>query len=105
MTVLVRVFWVKIAAFLLVLMLVVTVGVATITTRNSQNTDKAQHAIGRVEVSVDHLEAFVDDLEDQSPSEQERNTAITRAVHLVPEIKQILCDAFPGATACNQSGG
>lgn len=49
---------------------------------------------------VEDLKGFVDDLREVTPDEASRDQAITNAVHQVPEIRAILCEAFPGASAC-----
>lgn len=49
---------------------------------------------------VDHLEEFVEELEQENPEGVVQNAAIAEAVRIVPELREILCEAFPEATAC-----
>lgn len=71
----------------------VVVALAILIQRNNENIEK-------VSASVEHLEDFVADLEEETPDEQARSQAITEAVRQVPEIRGILCEQFPEATAC-----
>jgi hypothetical protein len=51
---------------------------------------------------VAELKSFVDEVSaPPSAEEQSRNEAISNAVRVVPEVKSILCEQFPQATACN----
>jgi hypothetical protein len=62
-----------------------------------------QLQIADLNASVDHLDSFVEDLEGPpSPTEQQENEAISEAVRQVPEIRAILCEQFPQATACQE---
>ena len=112
MTVQVKQAYIKWLGLLIMIMLVVVITVAWVTQRNSHNTEDLTDSVNTLEESVDeikrstrHLEEFVEQLEVNSPEEQERNDAITRAVNEVPRIKAILCEAFPEASACRQEDG
>jgi len=103
---------IKWLGLLLVVLLVVVIGIARVTQQNSHNVDDLADSVTTLEKSVDeikrstrHLEEFVEQLEAGSPEEQQRNAAITRAVNEVPRIKDILCEAFPEASACRPTGG
>jgi hypothetical protein len=82
------------------LLFVTTVALIVLVQSNDDNIDKLGDSVASVETSTERVENFVDDLEAESASEVERNAAITRAVQLVPEIKDILCEEFPTAAAC-----
>lgn len=52
---------------------------------------------------VSDIRAYVDEL--QAPptlEEQEQNEAINNAIQIVPRIRDILCEAFPEVTACQE---
>lgn len=107
MTIEVKQVHIKILAFLVFLMVVVTIGTLTIVQRNSHNVDTLDKSVASMDRSVksvkrstDHLESFVRDLETESPQERARSAAITQAVQQVPQIREILCQAFPEVPAC-----
>ena len=79
---------------------VTTVYMGTLIQGNDDNIDALGTSVDSVSRSTQHLERFVSDLEDETPGEAERNAAITRAVELVPAIREILCEQFPDAAAC-----
>jgi hypothetical protein len=64
-----------------------------------------QETIEDVQVEVHDIQSYVDELR-QPPTEDEiaQDAAIGRAVSLVPEVKDILCDetAFPEAEGCQE---
>lgn len=80
---------------------VVVVALAILIQRNNENIENLKGSTRDVSVSVDHLEDFVADLEEETPDERARSEAITEAVRQVPEIRDILCEQFPEATACS----
>lgn len=89
------------------LLFATTVALIVLVQSNDDNIDTLgdevatlEDAVADVDQSTDRVETFVDDLEDETPTEAARNAAITAAVQLVPEIRDILCEAFPSATAC-----
>ena len=91
--------WLALIAFILV---VAVAGLAVLVQRNSRNVDKLRGQLSTVQAQVQHLEDFVDEL--QAPpttEEQAQDEAISNAVRQVPDIKSILCEAFPNASACN----
>lgn len=79
---------------------VVVVGLAVLVQRNSRNVEDLTDATTHVQSSTHRVEDFVDELETETPEEAAQNAAVTAAVQLVPQIKDILCQAFPEATAC-----
>lgn len=100
--------WADKALPVVVLVMFVTIiGLATLTQRNNRNNEDIRDTVQRVEESITHVEdqvdrldVFVDDLEAPNPEDEARNAAITEAVNQVPEIRGILCEQFPEATAC-----
>jgi predicted PurR-regulated permease PerM len=93
---------VKVLGFLVFVLLVVVIGLAYVVHRNSQNIENLDKGVHEVQESVDHVEDFVNELEQAPPEEVERNAAISEAVRQVPQIKSILCEQFPNATACRE---
>lgn len=96
--------WLGLAAFILV---VAAIGLVIATQRMSKNVkDNRRTAESNTETlavlqkQVDHVERFVDQLETPTPEEQAQNAAVSKAVSEVPEIKSILCEQFPRASAC-----
>lgn len=97
----------KMIAFLIAIvciLIVIVIGVGWNSQRNSQHIDQ-------ISGDVHELKVFVDELKETTPDEQAQNAAVSAAVALVPEIRvkqteiiEILCQAFPEASAC-QSGG
>lgn len=86
---------------------VVVGGLGVLVQSNSSNIDaldanvtELNKSTDAVEASTKRVERFVDDLETETPSEAAQNAAITAAVNQVPEIRAILCEQFPDATAC-----
>jgi len=67
------------------------------------NADNDDNAIDEAKQNSAEVKEFVDDLQEPDEAEIQRNAAVTRAVNLVPEIKDILCsqEAFPDAAACS----
>lgn len=55
--------------------------------------------------SVDDVQAFVNDFREQTPDEVERDAAIGAAVAQVPELRSILCEAFPETSPCRATPG
>lgn len=100
MTIVIKQVYIKWLLMIVFVLMVATIVLATVVTRNSRNVDRMSASVDEVKVSVTHLEDFVDELETNTPEEQARNQAITRAVHEVPRIKDILCETFPEASAC-----
>ena len=89
---------------LVAVLIVILIGVAWQSQRTSTQLDDVQ-------IQVNALKDFVDELQESSPDDEAQNAAISEAVRLVPEIRvkqteiiEILCGAFPDARAC-QSGG
>lgn len=71
-----------------------------LTQQLSHEVDDVRGQTGLTGEQVDHLEEFVEELEDMSPEEVAQSETTLRAVQLVPEILQVLCEVFPEATAC-----
>jgi cell division protein FtsB len=94
--------WAPFIFWALIVLIVVLVGYATQVHFGNEDDEQLRRDVAQLQQTVDELDAFVDELREETPSEQERNDAITRAVQIVPEIRGILCEAFPGATACAQ---
>lgn len=94
----------KRVAFVLFLAFAVLVALSILVQRNNENIEDLRVVAEDTQISVNHLEDFVDALEAEqaSPGDQAQDEAISRAVQLVPEIKQILCEQFPTATACQE---
>jgi hypothetical protein len=107
MTVQVRARNLKLMVFIVFVTLVISIATATIVQRNTHNVESVQASVDHLEDSVDsvkestdHLEEVAAGIEEQTPEEQARNAAIGKAVALVPDIHDILCDAFPDVPAC-----
>jgi hypothetical protein len=85
-------------AFILV---VAIVGLAVLVQRNSGTVDDLQRQLTDVQAQVQNLEDFVAELQAPPTTEQQaQDEAISNAVRTIPEIRSILCEAFPDATAC-----
>jgi hypothetical protein len=70
--------------------------------RISDNLDNLDKQVESTSEQVAEVKSFVDELQaPPSDDEQARNEAISAVLRLVPEIKSILCEQFPQATACN----
>lgn len=82
-------------ATLVVVIIVFVVAVALQFQVSSRN-----KSIDDIEAIVIDLQEFTDTIEEETPDELERSQAIQRAVAQVPEIRQILCEAFPEVPAC-----
>lgn len=93
----------------IVVLFVVCVGLAITVQANARNIDHLEGQVAdltetahQTQTSVDRLTTFVDELEaPPPPDEVAQDEAISNAVRLVPEIRDILCEQFPQATACN----
>src|SRR3990170_1560407 len=90
----------RVLPFIVFITAVVVMALAVLIQRNNENvedlqqsTDELGVAIEDVNMSVDHLEDFVNEFEaaQADPNSQAQNEAISRAVQIVPEIKAILC--------------
>lgn len=99
----------QIVVFLLAVLVVVAIGFGFQVHSRNESTEilrsdvrSLQRDVDRVRAETQFLHEFVDTLTEETPSEQARNDAITRAVQQVPQIREILCEAFPGARACAQ---
>jgi len=93
----------RLERFLMVLVLVimvVVVGLAYLVQNNNRNIDRLDRNLAAMQVQVDHLENFVNDLEAESPDEEIQNQAVQEAVRQVPQIRAILCEAFPDVPSC-----
>jgi hypothetical protein len=100
---------IRLVYFVIFVVLVLLAAGAMLIQRNNENIEavadsnrELKVAIEDINVSVDHLEAFVTEVEaaEADPNNQAQDDAISRAVAMVPEIKAILCEQFPDATAC-----
>jgi hypothetical protein len=82
--------WVVLAAFVL-LVLVIGLGyyVRDLATQQDQ-----------IQADVAALKAFTAEVQAVSDDEAAENAAVAEAVRIVPEIKTILCEAFPDASPC-----
>lgn len=94
----------RMVVFIVVVAVVVIAGLAVLVERNSSNIDKIDMQLQTVEEEVHDLTLFVAELKEETPDEQAENAAISNAIRQVPEIKSILCEAFPNATACRVEG-
>lgn len=83
-----------------IFVLFIVVVVLALSVYNTIVVGNSDDNIDHLTVQVDRVEEFVDELEEQTPEESERNRAITEAVNQVPQIRSILCEAFPEASAC-----
>jgi hypothetical protein len=99
----------KILLFASFVLCMAVIGLAFLVQSNNRNidelnasVDEIDEATSEVRISVNRLVAFVDEIEaDQAdPANQAQSDAISRAVAMVPEIRDILCEQFPDATAC-----
>lgn len=86
---------------------VVVIGLAVLVQNNDDNIDnlgdevtELEDSVSEIDRSTRRVETFVDDLETETPEEVAQNAAVTRAVQQVPAIRDILCEQFPTATAC-----
>lgn len=87
--------------WVVLVLLVIIAGMGVVMNRISDNVDEVDVKIDDLDASVSHLEEFVEELEAGPTDEElEQEAAISRAVQLVPEIKEILCGEFPDAQAC-----
>jgi flagellar basal body-associated protein FliL len=99
----------KILLFAAFVLCMAVIGLAFLVQGNNRNldelnssVDRVDEATGEVQTSVNRLVAFVDEIEaaESDPSSQAQQDAISRAVAMVPEIRDILCEQFPDARAC-----
>jgi hypothetical protein len=99
----------KILLFASFVLCMAVIGLAMLIQSNNRNIDELNSSVERVDeatsevrVSVNRLVAFVDEIEaaESDPSSQAQQDAISRAVAMVPEIRDILCEQFPDARAC-----
>lgn len=92
----------KIMAFMMFVKFIIVVGIAMLVQRNSSNNSDTQDQVDEVQVSVNHLEDFVDRLESEeaTPEETAQMEAIIRAVQIVPVLLQIACEANPEVPSC-----
>ena len=90
--------------FMVVVVAAVLVGFAILVQRNSGNIDRLQGNVEDLQGQVRELNDFVDELREETPDEIAQNQAVSDAVRQVPEIKAILCEQFPLATACRVPG-
>jgi hypothetical protein len=86
---------------------VVVTGLAVLVQDNDDTIDtlgdevtNLEDLVEDVDRSTKRVETFVDDLEEQTPEEAAQQAAVTAAVQQVPEIRTILCQAFPDVPAC-----
>jgi predicted PurR-regulated permease PerM len=83
-----------------VVILIIIGGLGFLVQINSRNIDKLDTSVANMQVQINHLERFVSDLEEQTPEEQAENDAVQQAVTTIPELKSILCQAFPEVPEC-----
>lgn len=102
-----RLFLVRILPAAVFVAAVVVVGLAVLVQQSDDNLDSLEDSVTTVEESVEsvaesteRVEAFVDDLEEETPEEEAQAAAVAAAVRQVPEIREILCQAFPDVPAC-----
>lgn len=100
MTVTVKQSHVKMLGLVVFLLFILTIGLLVNSQRNSSNIDKLDDNVAEIRQTVRRLDHVASDIEDQTPEEQAQNEAISRAVEIVPDLKIILCDAFPQANGC-----
>jgi predicted PurR-regulated permease PerM len=90
---------------LMVVLAAVVIGLATVVQRNSHNVDNLEDITEETQDDVQHIDDFVTELEQPpTPEEQAQDQAVATVLQLVPEnlpqIRQILCEAFPDTTPC-----
>jgi outer membrane murein-binding lipoprotein Lpp len=76
---------------------VVVVGLAMMV----QTTNRQVHEL---QGSVANLEAFVDELQSDPEGAAAQDEAIRRAVAIVPELRDILCEVHPDTEPCQDDG-
>jgi hypothetical protein len=76
---------------------VVVAGLAVLVQRNNGN-------IERLDGRIDEVRTFVREVQDVTPEEAQQTEAITEAVKIVPELRIILCEAFPNVPTCASGG-
>lgn len=60
--------------------------------------------VHKLRSDVDDLHEFVDEQIEVTPDEAEQSAAIAEAVRIVPELRVILCEAFPDVPTCASGG-
>lgn len=97
--------WGKFILFVMTVNVVLLMAVGVLVNRNIRQTERIREANDEIGTSVDDLEEFVDELEADDPEQEELNAAISEAVRQVPQIRSILCEHVPSATACQTPPG
>lgn len=87
---------IRLTVGLTVLVFILILGVAAlvyqVTTRQEDIEDTKEE--------VHDIQGYVNELRELTDDEEAQQAAVTRAVLLVPEIHDILCDEFPEAQGC-----
>jgi uncharacterized protein HemX len=91
---------VKGLALVVVVMIVLIAGLTYQVQKRNQQIEQISDSAEHINERVDELNRFVDQLQAPNEEEEAQQQAISRAVRLVPEIKSILCEEFPEASAC-----
>lgn len=80
---------------------VAVIGLILVVRQVSDNVDRLDQKVTVVGEQTQEVKSFVDELKaPPSAEEQRQNQAVSEAVRLVPEIRSILCEQFPQASAC-----
>lgn len=90
----------KINFLLIAVLFVITIGLTWQSTRTNRDLDTLRQSTEDIQWVVHNLEAFVDEIKEPTEEQHKRDQAISEAVKQVPEIRSILCEAFPEASEC-----
>ena len=101
--------WITAAVAASILVFLMTIALQyQITKRNthidtvSQSVEELEISVGRIEDVQTDIQSVAKDVAEVTPEEEAQNEAVATVLRQVPQIKGILCEAFPLSSPCQE---
>ena len=101
--------WITAAVVASILVFLMTIALQyQITKRNthidtvSQSVEELEISVGRIEDVQTDIQSVAKDVAEVTPEEEAQNEAVATVLRQVPQIKGILCEAFPLSSPCQE---
>lgn len=101
--------WIKAAVAASILVFLMTIALQYQITKRNTHIDAVSQSVEDLEIAVGHIEdvqtdiqSVAKDVAEVTPEEEAQNEAVATVLRQVPQIKGILCEAFPLSTPCQE---
>lgn len=101
--------WIKAAVAACILVFLMTIALQYQITKRNTHIDAVSQSVEDLEIAVGHIEdvqtdiqSVAKDVAEVTPEEEAQNEAVATVLRQVPQIKGILCEAFPLSSPCQE---